>query len=67
MPVSENFISSGPRKCFKLPAAILRWMENSIQAFGFMFVQNRLPLSLLDAFGNRLWKLADLPGQLDER
>jgi hypothetical protein len=55
----QNLLSSRLCKCFmsastpttsamKSSPTILQGVANPIQPFGFIFVQNRLPLSLLD-------------------
>jgi hypothetical protein len=39
---------------------ILRRVTNPVEPLGFMFVQDRLPLSLLAGIRERFWKQADL-------
>jgi hypothetical protein len=46
--------------------AILRRVANPVQPFGFSFVQDRPPLSLLDGIRDGFGKQADLLDQSDE-
>jgi hypothetical protein len=47
-------------------STILRRVADSVEPFGFTFVQNDLPLSLLDGIRDRLGKQPGLFGQLDD-
>jgi hypothetical protein len=50
----------------KSPPAILRRVANPVEPFGFTFLQNRLPLSLLADLRDDSRNLANLRGHLDD-
>jgi hypothetical protein len=61
-----NWFKSAALRAIKLSPAIFRRVANPVQPFGFPFVQDRLPLSLLAGVCHRLRQRADLFDQLHE-
>jgi hypothetical protein len=47
-------------------AAILQRVANPVQPFGFIFIQDTLPLPLPDGFRDGFWNQANLLDPLDE-